>query len=190
MRNLKWWRRKQMNAHSFRLSLSTAVLIVITAISAGAADAPSNPSALVGVHERKPAPNFVLKDAFGKTATLKQYQGRIVVLDFWATWCTGCKKEIPWFSEYQKRYGARGLRIVGVAMDDGGWNVAKPFLRDTRVPYRMLLGTEATATKYEIQSLPDTFLIDRHGRIAAMYRARLVDRKELETSIEAVLSEK
>jgi peroxiredoxin len=179
-----------MKTRSFRFVLSTAVLILLIAISAVAADEPSNSTGLVGVQDRKSAPNFVLKDATGKTATLKQYQGRIVVLDFWATWCTGCKKEIPWFSEYQKRYGARGLRIVGVAMDDGGWNAVKPFLRDTRVPYRMLLGTEATAAKYEIQSLPDTFLIDRHGRIAAMYRARLVDRKELETSIEAVLSEK
>src|SRR5438132_2200288 len=174
----------------FRLYVSTAVLILVTMISAAAADEPSNPSAPVRVQARKLAPNFVLKDALGKTVTLKQYRGRIVVLDFWATWCTGCKKEIPWFSEYQKRYGVRGLSIIGIAMDEGGWSKVKPFLRETRVPYRMLLGNEATAAKYEIQSLPDTFLIDRHGRIVAMYRERLVDQKELEASIKAVLSEK
>jgi len=179
-----------MNNHLFRVSLATAALILLSVISTAAADESSQPSALIPVEDRKPAPDFVLTDASGKTATLKQYTDKIVVLDFWATWCTGCKKEIPWFSEYQKQYGAKGFSVVGVSMDEGGWKVLKPFLAETGVPYRMLLGDEATAAKYEIRSLPDTFLIDRHGKIAAMYRARLVDKNELEASIKAVLSEK
>jgi cytochrome c biogenesis protein CcmG/thiol:disulfide interchange protein DsbE len=108
-------------------------------------------------------------------ATLKNCHSKILLLDFWATWCHGCKQEIPWFSGFQQAYGAQGLAVVGVSMDEGGWRVLKPFLAETHVSYRMLLGNDATREGYGIQSLPDTFLIDRHGRIAAAYKARLVD---------------
>jgi len=59
------------------------------------------------------------------------------LLDFWATWCGGCKQEIPWFSELQRTYGPRGFAVVGVSLDEGGWNVLKPFLAENKVPYRM-----------------------------------------------------
>jgi peroxiredoxin len=75
-------------------------------------------------------------------------------------------------------------------MDDGGWKVVKPFLREHHVPYRMVLGDDETGKKYGAQNLPDTFVIDRHGRIAAAYQARLVDRDELEASIRKLVSEK
>ena len=175
-----------MNSSWLRVGLST-LLLVLTSFAA--MDEPSASSALIPAHERKAAPNFTLEDSSGKTAKLGNYAGRVLVLDFWATWCTGCKQEIPWFSEYQKTYGPRGLSIVGVAMDDGGWKVVKPYLSAHQIPYRMLVGDDATAKQYGIQNLPDTFVIDRHGRIAAAYRARLVDRDELEASIKKLLSE-
>ena len=176
-----------MTSNWLRVVLSTLLLLLT---SFAAMDQPSPSSALVPVNDRKAAPSFTLEDSSGKTATLKNYSGRVLVLDFWATWCTGCKQEIPWFSEYQKTYGQRGLSIVGVAMDDGGWKVVKPYLSAHQIPYRMLVGDDATAKQYGIQNLPDTFVIDRHGRIAAAYQARLVDRDELEASIKKLLSEK
>jgi len=176
-----------MTSNWLRVVLSTLLLLLT---SFAAMDQPSPSSALVPVNDRKAAPSFTLEDSSGKTATLKNYSGRVLVLDFWATWCTGCKQEIPWFSEYQKVYGPRGLSIVGVAMDDGGWKVVKPYLSAHQIPYRMLVGDDATAKQYGIQNLPDTFVIDRHGRIAAAYQARLVDRDELEASIKKLLSEK
>jgi thiol-disulfide isomerase/thioredoxin len=112
----------------------------------------------------------------------------VVVLDFWATWCTGCKQEIPWFAEFEKTYGVKGLAVIGVSMDEGGWKVVKPFLAESHVPYRMLLGDEATAQQYGIKNMPDTFLIDRRGRVAAAYIAGLVDRDNLEDNIKAILS--
>jgi peroxiredoxin len=169
------------------LRIALSVLLLLTALTA--ADEPSTSTALIRAEERRPAPNFALKDSSGETATLTNYAGRILVLDFWATWCTGCKQEIPWFTEYQKKYGGSGLSIVGVAMDDGGWKVVKPFLSEHPVPYRMVLGDDETAKQYRIRNLPDTFLIDRHGRIAAVYQARLVDRDELEASIKKLVSE-
>ena len=152
-------------------------------------DEPAAATALIPVQERKPAPNFTLDDSSGQTASLRNYAGRVLVVDFWATWCTGCKQEIPWFSEYEKTYGRQGLSIVGVAMDDGGWKVVKPYLNAHQIPYRMVLGDDATAKKFGIQNLPDTFVIDRQGRIAAAYQARLVDRDQLEASIKKLLAE-
>jgi peroxiredoxin len=122
--------------------------------------------------DRKPAADFALRDAVGETAKLKQYRGKVVLLDFWATWCTGCKQEIPWFVEFQRKFGTKRFAVVGVSLDEGGWIVLKPFLAKTHVPYRMLLGDDATAQRYSIQNMPDTFLVDRHGRMAAAYSKR------------------
>lgn len=141
------------------------------------------------VIDRKPAPELELEDSSGRIATLGNYGGEVLLLDFWATWCTGCKHEIPWFAAFQSAYGAKGLAVVGVAMDDEGWKVVKPFLAQTKVPYRILLGNAAISQRYGIENLPDTFLIDRHGRVAAAYRASLVDRADIEANIKALLAE-
>jgi thiol-disulfide isomerase/thioredoxin len=112
-----------------------------------------------------------------------------VLFDFWATWCTGCKKEIPWFSEFQRTYGSERLSVIGVSLDEGGWKVVKPFLADTKVPYRVLLGDDSTAQRFGITNLPDTFLIDHQGRVAAVYRAGLVDKDDVESNVRILLSE-
>jgi cytochrome c biogenesis protein CcmG/thiol:disulfide interchange protein DsbE len=163
-----------------------ATLLTLTAL-ATAADQPGIRAALVPQIQRQPAADFALTDASGKTAKLTDYRGKVVLLDFWATWCTGCKQEIPWFSGFQKKYGAQGFAMVGVSLDDGGWKVLKPFLAKTNVPYRMLLGNPAMAERYGIQNMPDTFLIDRGGRVAASYTAGLVDRDNVEANIRAIL---
>jgi peroxiredoxin len=138
--------------------------------------------------ERKLAPDFALEDAFGKTVKLSDYRGKVVLLDFWATWCGGCKQEIPWFSEFQRTDGGQGFAVVGISLDEGGWKVPKPFLADTKPPYRMLLGDNSTAERYGIGNLPDTFLIDRHGKVAAAYTAGLVDKDDVESNIKLILA--
>jgi cytochrome c biogenesis protein CcmG/thiol:disulfide interchange protein DsbE len=142
------------------------------------------------VESSPPAPDFLLRDAAGKTAKLKQYRGKVVLLDFWATWCTGCKQEIPWFVEFQRKFGARHFAVVGVSLDEGGRKVLKPFLAEHPIPYRMLLGDDATAHRYGIENMPDTFLIDRKGRLAAAYKGALVDRDDVEANIGALLSKR
>jgi peroxiredoxin len=180
-----------MNVTAIRVHLApVSVLLLTVAGIAMAADQPTIRATLQPATERKAAPQFALKDSSGKTIRLKNYRGRVVLLDFWATWCTGCKMEIPCFSEFQKKYGAQGLVVAGVSMDEGGWNVVKPFLAETHVPYRMLLGDEPTARQYGIQNLPDTFLIDRQGRVAAAYMAGLVDKDDVEVNIKALLSQR
>jgi len=137
--------------------------------------------------ERKPAPEFGLKDSSGKVISVKDYRGKVLVLDFWATWCHGCKLEIPWFSEFQPKYAGNGLEVVGVSLDNEGWTVVRPFISSTKIPYRIVLGDDAIAKKYGIENMPDTFLIDREGRIAAAYTG-LVDRKDVEANIQQLLS--
>ncbi|MEO7146107.1 MAG: TlpA disulfide reductase family protein [Bryobacteraceae bacterium] len=157
-----------MNATSARINLLglSALLLALTG-TAAAAGQPGIRAVLHPETERKAAPGFALQDATGKTARIEDYRGKVVLLDFWATWCTGCKMEIPWFTEFQKTYGKNGFAMVGVSLDEDGWKVLRPFLNDHKIPYQMLLGDDRTAHRYGIGNLPDTFLIDRQGRVAA-----------------------
>lgn len=166
----------------------SAVFLTLLVGIASAVDQPTVRAAVQPASERKPAPELELKDSAGKTLRLKNYDGKVLLLDFWATWCHGCKQEIPWFSEFQHIYAGKGLAVVGVSLDQDGWKAVKPFIQSTGVPYRIVLGDDITAKKYGIESMPDTFLIDRHGRIAAAY-AGLVDKDDVEGNIRAILSE-
>jgi cytochrome c biogenesis protein CcmG/thiol:disulfide interchange protein DsbE len=151
-----------------------------------AADQPGVRAVLSPVNQRKPAPDFALRDASGKTVKLAKLRGKILVLDFWATWCHGCKEEIPWFSEFQTRYASKGLVVVGVSLDEGGWKDVKPFLAGHNIPYRIVVGDDPLAKRYGIENMPDTFLIDRKGHVAAVYRG-LVDRNDIEANLQTLL---
>lgn len=137
----------------------------------------------------KPAPAFALQDSSGKTVTLDQFRGKVVLLDFWATWCTGCKQEMPWFVEFQKTYGSAKFAVVGVAMDDDGWRTIRPFLaRHREFSYEMLAGDKATAKAYGWgESLPDTFLIDQHGNLVEAYHG-VVNRDGLAARIQELMA--
>ncbi len=133
--------------------------------------------------DRKPAPVFTLRDASGKEAKLSDYKGKAVLLNFWATWCGPCKLEIPWFIEFQKKYGDRGLAILGISMDEDGWKVVTPYVQKMGMNYPVLLGNEEVAKLYGgVDGLPTTLLIDRAGKIAAMHTG-LVSKPSYEEEI-------
>jgi peroxiredoxin len=138
---------------------------------------------------RKGAPELDLQDSFGKLVSLKDYRGKVVLLDFWATWCHGCKEEIPWFTEFERKYSDKGLSVIGVSLDEDGWKVVKPFTKAMAVPYRIVLGNESTAKEYGVGSMPGTFIIDRDGRIAATYMG-MADKNDVERNIQKLLSQK
>ncbi len=120
--------------------------------------------------DRKAAPNFTLKDVNGDKVQLADYKGKVVLLDFWATWCGPCKIEIPWFMEFEQQYKNKGFAVLGVSMDDDGWSVVKPYLEKLKVNYRIVLGNDKVGELYGgVDSLPTTFLIDREGRIASTH---------------------
>src|SRR5450432_1504901 len=107
-----------------------ALLLTLIAIAANA-DQQGVRASLQPPNARKAAPEFMLQDSSGKTMTLKDYRGKVLLLDFWATWCHGCKEEIPWFAGFHEKYASKGLSVVGVSLDADGWKVIKPFLEST-----------------------------------------------------------
>jgi thiol-disulfide isomerase/thioredoxin len=113
-----------------------------------------------------PAPDFTLESLDGKNITLSDLRGKAVLLNFWATWCTPCKIEMPWFVELQKEYGPQGLQVIGIAMDDSGKDDIVKFAKDMGVNYPVLLGKEAVGDAYGgVPALPETFFIGRDGKI-------------------------
>ena len=116
------------------------------------------------------APAISLTDIDGKPLTLASYKGKVVLLDFWATWCVPCQAEIPHFVEFQNNYGAQGFQAIGISMDDGP-DPVRPFYQQHKMNYPVAMGSTQLAESYGgILGLPVTFLIDREGRIAAKYR--------------------
>jgi cytochrome c biogenesis protein CcmG/thiol:disulfide interchange protein DsbE len=151
--------------------------------------APGVRATIQPVSQRKPAPEFALMDPAGKPVKLADYRGKIVLLNFWATWCGGCKEEMPWYSQFEKTYGSQGFAVIGVSLDEDGWGIVKPFLAKTPIPYRIVLGTEATGKTYKVDAMPVSYLIDRQGRIAVSYTG-LVDRANIESNIKLMLAAK
>ena len=137
--------------------------------------------------DRHQAPDFALKDPDGKLVHISDYKGKVVLLDFWATWCGPCKIEIPWFVDLQRKNKDRGFEVLGVSMDEEGWETVKPFLTDLGVNYRVVMGNDATAEMYGgVEALPTTFLIDRAGKIAAVH-VGLASRKDFIDGVEQLL---
>jgi peroxiredoxin len=124
---------------------------------------------------RSIASGFTLIDAHGERIDLSDFRGKVVLLDFWATWCGGCKLEIPWYMEFDKKFRGQGLAVIGVSMDEEGWKVVRPFLArkvdaetggNTAMQYPVVIGNDTLAKEYNLTSMPMTLLIDREGRIA------------------------
>ena len=148
--------------------------------------------------ERKPAPDLTLKDADGKVARLSDYKGKVVLLDFWATWCVPCRLEIPWFIELQHRYPDRDFVVLGVSLDEKGWEVVKPFLAELKIDYRVLMGNDTIAETYSradpglqphLDLLPATFLIDRAGRVATVHEG-ITGKDVFQDNVTSLLAEK
>jgi peroxiredoxin len=126
-----------------------------------------------------PAPGWVLKDVDGQPVNFSQFKGKVVVLDFWATWCPPCRSEIPGYVKLQEKYKDKGLVIIGVSVDQGGADVVKKFAADFHMNYPVVLAddglveafghvhsvSEASPAGDGIDAIPTTFIIDRDGKI-------------------------
>ena len=113
--------------NSLPLRGALASLVVLAALMVGCSSWSTQVNAAEkAVQDHKPAPHFMLTGAKGASIKLSDYKGRVVLLNFWATWCGPCKIEIPWFVEFQNKYKDRGLAVLGVSMDEDGWETVRP----------------------------------------------------------------
>jgi cytochrome c biogenesis protein CcmG, thiol:disulfide interchange protein DsbE len=111
------------------------------------------------------APDFTLPQLSGQDLRLSSYRGRVVLLDFWASWCEPCRLETPHLIELQQKYGDRGLQIIGISMDDSP-EPARAFYQQFHINYPVVMGTAKTGELYGgVLGLPIAFLINRDGRI-------------------------
>jgi cytochrome c biogenesis protein CcmG, thiol:disulfide interchange protein DsbE len=132
------------------------------------------------------APDFTRTDLAGKPLALRSYRGKLVLLNFWATWCGPCLTEIPRFAEWQKEYGAAGLQIVGVSMDDNAAPVKRAYDK-YHLNYPVVMGDAELAERFGgVLGLPLSYLIDSNGRIVARYQGEL-NLNELESKITSLL---
>lgn len=135
----------------------------------------------------KQAPSFVRNDLSSKPVDLSAYRGKVVLLNFWATWCALCQLEMPRFAAWQKQYGLQGLQIVGVSMDDEPEGVRK-LANKLRINYPVVMGDEQLGTLYGgILGLPVTFLIDRQGQVVARLKGE-TDLNAMEEQIKQLLA--
>jgi len=161
----------------------TARSAVLLALAIGVLyAAPPKPDPL----RNKTAPEFVRTDLAGHPVDLAALRGRVVLLNFWATWCAPCQVEIPRFISWQSKYAADGLQIIGVSMDDDSAPVAT-LVRTRGVNYPVVMGDEEIGLLYGgVLGLPVTYLIDRQGIVRARYKGE-ADLGAMESAIQRLL---
>ena len=149
----------------------------------------STDAAVKSDKDRKPAPSFSLTDASGTPVSLADYRGKVVLLNFWATWCGPCEVEIPWFIEFEQKYKDRDFAVLGVSFDDDGWKSVRPYIAAHKINYRIMIGTEKMSQLYGgVDALPTSFIVDRQGRIAAQH-VGLVDKSDYQNEILKLLDD-
>lgn len=135
----------------------------------------------------KAAPDFALTNLSGKTVRLSDFKGKVVLLDFWATWCAPCRMEIPEFVQLQKQYADKGFTMLGIALDEEGAAVVKPLAQKLGINYPAVIGNIQVAAAYGgIEALPTTFLIGRNGNILKTYVGAR-DKSEFQQDIQSAL---
>jgi peroxiredoxin len=128
------------------------------------------PATTMEISRNMQAPDFTLRDGDGRVVHLSDFRGKVVLLNFWATWCGPCKFEIPWFIEFQNRYKSDGFTVLGVSMDDNGWSAVRPYMASARMNYPVVLGNSKVSLAYGgIEALPTTLVLDRDGKIQYLH---------------------
>jgi thiol-disulfide isomerase/thioredoxin len=181
--------------------VTVAALIGLTLYADRVTRLSSKPGAVVAAHssgdaDGKPVPQITLKDLQDKDINLADYKGKVVLLNFWATWCDPCRVEIPWLIDMQAKYGPKGFTVIGVAMDDEGKSVVAPFVAKERfdvngqqlpMSYPILIGTDDASNKFGgILGFPTSFLISRDGKQVVRFQG-LKSYDEMAKAIESQL---
>jgi peroxiredoxin len=176
-----------------------AILLVAALATSGCSRAPSTDSDsttsssaapnTVAAASADPAPAWTLMDLDGKPVSLSDFKGKVVVLDFWATWCPPCRAEIPHFIEIQNEFKDKGVTVVGVSVDSTGPADVAKFVKDNGMNYPIVMADEKTAEAYGAdQGIPTTMVIDKNGNIVGRHLG-LTDKDVFVSEIEKALKE-
>ncbi len=158
-------------------------MLVAAILIATGAHSVSAQSKLVG----KPAPQFARTAFNGQPLELSRFRGKVVLLNFWATWCAPCLVEMPTFAGWQRRYGPQGLQVIGISMDDSSIS-ARRLVEHLRIDYPIAMGNPRLAERYGgVLGLPLTFLIDRQGIVRARFQGE-TDSAKIESELKSLLA--
>jgi thiol-disulfide isomerase/thioredoxin len=137
----------------------------------------------------RPAPPFALQDLAGNAVSNESLMGKVVLVDFWATWCAPCRKSMPELQAIHQKYAARGFSVVGVSIDEGGPAKVKKAVAAMKITYPIAMDSEKAPAwdAFLVKAVPAAFLLDRDGRIVAQWTGAAVNGKELESTLEELL---
>jgi cytochrome c biogenesis protein CcmG/thiol:disulfide interchange protein DsbE len=167
-------RQERMRNRKYRW-VKASLVVALLALAAGCARSTSEVPATDNTAKGTPAPAVSFQNLDGQTVNLSRYRGKVVLVNFWATWCEPCRSEIPELIEYQKKYADKGFTVLGVAMDQEGKSVVAPFVEKQQfdvngqkmtMNYPIVLGNEKIATQFGgIIGMPTTFVISKDGNV-------------------------
>lgn len=156
------------------------VSILVIALLAGCTDKGRGPQ------PDTMASDFSLKDMNGKTVRLSDYKGKVVLLEFWATWCPPCRASVPGLEKLHKEYKDKGVVLLAVSMDEGGDEEVRSYIRESGITYTVLKGTEEVAVQYQVRSIPLLLVLNKEGKISKRYIGMGSD-EDLEKDIKTYL---
>jgi peroxiredoxin len=182
-----------MNRSLRSVAMWLAILVTATGLVWAQENAPAKSAdATIASKAQEPAlaPGFTLRALDGGSVRLADYKGKVVLLNFWATYCVPCKTETPWFVELQKKHADAGLQVIGITMDEPDNKRLPKFVADMGVNYPIAFGNYDIADAYNhVEALPVTFLITRDGKIAKAIRG-IESKEKLEAEVEKLLAAK
>ena len=151
----------------------------------------ADPAAYVPPSFPRPAPAFALKDLSGAEVSTETLKGKVVLLDFWATWCAPCRKSMPELQALHDKYARRGFSVVGLSIDEGGSAKVKKYVASKKFSYPIAVDSEKSPTwdAFRVKAVPAAYLIDREGRIVAQWTGAPANARDLERKLEELLGE-